>query len=311
MITYAEQLQSPEWKRKRFHILQRDNFHCQHCGTFGISGYNIFIPLSTLYDIDSYINDEKLQNLIFHSFLDLIFAPADPSERYQKSQEEKATFQFHKTISIEGTDDSVYNVFLVKSKDWLEKHPKWTNALIYLLGGTTSNQDNDYLLLPENMPIGSTIVGQKKIINPETSICSFDIKSKNEDSYGLLNVTGDALHVLFNNVEIDDGFVRDCVYFYTNLRKDNEHKMELLDIHHKSYICGHYAWEYDDNNLVTLCRTCHEKEHAKHNVLLYDEDDCLLRELHTCDRCLGSGYLHQYDYYRQGVCFNCGGQGVV
>ena len=56
MITYAEQLQSPEWKRKRFHILQRDNFHCQHCGTFGISGYNIFIPLSTLYDIDSYIN---------------------------------------------------------------------------------------------------------------------------------------------------------------------------------------------------------------------------------------------------------------
>lgn len=118
MITYAEQLQSPEWKRKRFHILQRDNFHCQHCGTFGISGYNIFIPLSTLYDIDSYINDEKLQNLIFHSFLDLIFAPADPSERYQKSQEEKATFQFHKTISIEGTDDSVYNVFLVKSKDW-------------------------------------------------------------------------------------------------------------------------------------------------------------------------------------------------
>ena len=30
-----------------------------------------------------------------------------------------------------------------------------------------------------------------------------------------------------------------------------------LQVHHKSYVFGNKAWEYDNDNLVTLCETCH------------------------------------------------------
>ena len=34
-----------------------------------------------------------------------------------------------------------------------------------------------------------------------------------------------------------------------------------LQVHHKKYIKGRLAWEYDESNLVTLCSECHKKIH--------------------------------------------------
>lgn len=34
-----------------------------------------------------------------------------------------------------------------------------------------------------------------------------------------------------------------------------------LQVHHKVYIKGRMPWEYDSNQLVTLCEECHKKEH--------------------------------------------------
>ena len=31
-MTYAEQLKSPKWQKKRLEILERDNFECRNCG---------------------------------------------------------------------------------------------------------------------------------------------------------------------------------------------------------------------------------------------------------------------------------------
>lgn len=36
-----------------------------------------------------------------------------------------------------------------------------------------------------------------------------------------------------------------------------------LHVHHKSYIKGRMAWEYEGTQLVTLCETCHEAAHAE------------------------------------------------
>lgn len=33
---------------------------------------------------------------------------------------------------------------------------------------------------------------------------------------------------------------------------------ETLHVHHKQYIKGRMAWEYEDRDLVTLCHSCHE-----------------------------------------------------
>ena len=34
-----------------------------------------------------------------------------------------------------------------------------------------------------------------------------------------------------------------------------------LQVHHKKYIKGRLAWEYDESNLVTLCSECHKEIH--------------------------------------------------
>lgn len=34
-----------------------------------------------------------------------------------------------------------------------------------------------------------------------------------------------------------------------------------LHVHHKQYIEGRLAWEYDPLYLITLCSECHKKEH--------------------------------------------------
>ena len=61
-----------------------------------------------------------------------------------------------------------------------------------------------------------------------------------------------------------------------------------LNVHHLKYIPNRRLWEYDDNDLITLCRNCHKKEHGliqvnrnhdtlqidwkKHNSKLLSED---------------------------------------
>jgi len=32
-MTYAEQLKSPKWQKKRLNIMERDQFRCQDCGS--------------------------------------------------------------------------------------------------------------------------------------------------------------------------------------------------------------------------------------------------------------------------------------
>lgn len=39
---------------------------------------------------------------------------------------------------------------------------------------------------------------------------------------------------------------------------------QTLDIHHKSYRKGHFAWEYPISNMMVLCRSCHRKIHGIH-----------------------------------------------
>jgi hypothetical protein len=40
-----------------------------------------------------------------------------------------------------------------------------------------------------------------------------------------------------------------------------------LHVHHKQYIKGRLAWEYDDDNFAVLCEVCHEQAHAESDSL--------------------------------------------
>jgi hypothetical protein len=84
-----------------------------------------------------------------------------------------------------------------------------------------------------------------------------------------------------------------------------------LQIHHKRYILKSFPWDYVQNDLITYCRSCHKKWHLENKVKYYEYINGNLFEstIMPCSRCDGSGYLSEYSYYQNGVCFSCGGIG--
>lgn len=40
-------------------------------------------------------------------------------------------------------------------------------------------------------------------------------------------------------------------------------KDSILHVHHLKYKRGGYIWEVEDEDLITLCEACHEKEHGR------------------------------------------------
>lgn len=83
-----------------------------------------------------------------------------------------------------------------------------------------------------------------------------------------------------------------------------------LNVHHKYYIEGKMAWDYDPKALVTLCQECHQKEHELNPIFVYDQNGKILYTMENCKRCNGSGYIPEYYYFQNGVCFECFGHGV-
>jgi hypothetical protein len=84
----------------------------------------------------------------------------------------------------------------------------------------------------------------------------------------------------------------------------------LLQVHHKYYIKGNRAWEYDDTALITWCSECHTKFHKMYCVPVkvphgVDEDI----KLTQCEKCNGTGYLPEFSHYMHGICFQCNGSG--
>lgn len=61
-----------------------------------------------------------------------------------------------------------------------------------------------------------------------------------------------------------------------------------LHVHHKRYIKGRMAWEYEDDQLEVLCAVCHAEQHANRDVL-----DRLLSESEygTSTICMAVGLL--------------------
>lgn len=83
----------------------------------------------------------------------------------------------------------------------------------------------------------------------------------------------------------------------------------IMQIHHKVYILNKLPWQYDNNELITLCNWCHDDYHKNNEVEVYLDQDkkILLRNLTPCYRCDGAGYIEQYSRIDNGVCYRCQG----
>ena len=83
-----------------------------------------------------------------------------------------------------------------------------------------------------------------------------------------------------------------------------------LNIHHKFYIENRLAWEYDNDALIVLCNKCHQHIHETEEIYCYLENG-EKEKLEMCWKCSGSGFIPVFSYYKNGICFECGGHGII
>ena len=82
-----------------------------------------------------------------------------------------------------------------------------------------------------------------------------------------------------------------------------------LEVHHKLYVLNKLPWEYEDDDLMTVCNKCHEEIHKNEEIHVFDESKNHIIQTERCTRCGGSGFLPEYDHVEDGICFKCRGVG--
>lgn len=88
------------------------------------------------------------------------------------------------------------------------------------------------------------------------------------------------------------------------------------EIHHPYYIEGHMPWEYDPDDLMVLCHSCHQTLHRRlartmNLPELRDESGRKIGNAFECPRCHGRGFIEKYDDFCGGICFKCQGTGIT
>ncbi|MBK7212937.1 MAG: hypothetical protein IPH88_06500 [Bacteroidales bacterium] len=84
-----------------------------------------------------------------------------------------------------------------------------------------------------------------------------------------------------------------------------------LNVHHEYYQDGKLPWEYPDESLHTLCSECHLIHHQNHPIEHRDTLGNKIGFFAPCIRCNGTGYLPEFHYYQNGICFTCNGLGYL
>ncbi|MCP1996679.1 hypothetical protein [Flavobacterium sp. HSC-61S13] len=84
-----------------------------------------------------------------------------------------------------------------------------------------------------------------------------------------------------------------------------------LEVHHKLYYQDCLPWEYLDEELTTLCKSCHTKTHEEEKIPVYRSRGSkeFLYNSYDCSRCGGSGILPEFKHVEKGICFSCNGRG--
>lgn len=270
-MTYKEQLETTEWTKKREQILFRDNYQCQSCGKHGVCGLNVFITIDNIRKLNDYIEEEDVLELLNSQLHENICL-----------KENKENFEIWE-------DDEIYPP---TNKEGLIFYPiitaNTTQSPPHYISFLKINDIKDifeYDFKEKDMCVDILECKQpKKIISPFL--------------FQICNVAGNDVYQLITKSK-------------SIIIRKNPAALPILNIHHKSYIIDHLAWEYDDSNLITLCENCHKELHKNHEIPLYDENHNLISHLETCSKCGGIGYIYKYKHYHNGICFDCGGTGVI
>ena len=86
-------------------------------------------------------------------------------------------------------------------------------------------------------------------------------------------------------------------------------KGSSLHVHHLCYRKGYLPWEYENNELLTLCNICHFIAHENYHIPFYVRGNVDYHILKVCMKCAGTGNLPRYKHVQNGICYKCSGSG--
>lgn len=321
-MTYTELLTQKRWYEKCNHILQRDKYTCQDCGNIGYHNSTIYITES-LDEVDRIVNEkiligDKFSSLIEQTFngyvecdkLDLTSCYVDVDGRILPMSE---------TISETAREKLLQGHVRWETYHDVEIHKKVLFEDIFLYKIDLCNEKGIYFPDIDALIEFTTIITKKQKQTFDFQLHRYRKHVTNSDGtqteYPMAILKFDEELAEKYYLSIEDKSI--CVtyknyVFFVNLNPF-QFTYKGLNVHHKYYINGLMPWEYDDDALVTLCQECHKKRHEtaipKYKTLSKNIIDCCY--CHKCDRCCGSGYLPQYNYIQNGICFKCGGEGTI
>lgn len=292
-MKYEDQLKTPQWRAKSYHILQRDNFTCQKCGKRGIQN-DPFFPISQISDLD----------MMFPIGL---FAGKTLSEMI-KGIELPNDYKFYPTpvpiYEIKTINDNLFVNLFSLYNIWANPDKIATTEPLNCIH-VASLYDS---CPADELDKDKYYKYQGKYVYPRIRI--FRIKeSLGTQNYASISYWEGESHKLSVKFTMDNNY-----YDITLSGIDNHSDFKTLNVHHKYYIKGHKAWEYEDDALVTLCTECHSSIHkdlATKTPLYNEVRDLIKDNLPLCPRCNGKGYLPEYAYNENGICFKCWGEGVT
>lgn len=316
-MTYTELLKQNEWKLKCNSILQRDKHICQDCGSIGFHNGTVY-STESLAEVDKIINEKILIGDKFSSLIEQTFNgytecdKVDLSERYVEIDGKLFPINnIRKEQALQGyviwepyhnckirEQEQLDNIYI--NKIWLYKPKGFFFSNIWeFLGYTTivSTEKFDSFDFKLHRYRKYVVYSDWELSTYPMAILKFDSELTNK------------YYLIINEKSISLTYKNYVFFVHLN---SFQFKYKGLNVHHKYYVNGLKPWEYDNKALITLCSDCHQKRHEvsvpKYKTLSCKEIECHCKK---CDRCGGSGYLPQYFYVQNGICFKCGGEGVI
>jgi len=268
--TYAQLLNSQEWKERRQVILSRDNFLCQNCDNVKL--------LAGTQEGKIVINNLSLNPEVFS------LEDSRPVGSYlisnAKRREllgDRSSIEFSAYYNIDDQDNFEEMTTLVdyaKSKQakQIKKIVGPNGPFMVLLNETGEKIDS----LPVSKNSRDGKIDDYRVDDSQTSKVCVTRKK-----FYVIAVKGS-----------DDQFIL----------------VQGLHVHHKYYQYEKLPWEYADEALITFCFKCHEEVHGKQKIPVYDKHGNATGEFMTpCSRCSGAGWFHEYKHVQAGICFRCNG----
>ena len=286
-MTYNELLNKKEWWSKCNEILGRDQYTCKDCGCLGFHNGNSYAVINDMDAIDSILSSWKVDGKSISEFC----------------------------ASLTDYDLEHFDDVNLKDLETIDQDSKLLNFKLFRRGSKY------FYALPRGFSYGNFVsdISCDRVGIDAIQLCDVinngtqDIEHSWLYAFKFERELANKIYLLINYA--NDHNIISVNYGDTlvvmSLSSSKEAVFNGLNVHHTYYIKGRKPWEYGNDTLVTLCENCHKKRHEKAPTPIYTSDMSLMGLTTICPRCGGSGYLPQYSHVEHGVCFECGGEGVV